>query len=593
MAQAKHNKKKKFRFAQINPLKRKKAGQDEEIRSYYDDPNLSLTDTVNEDSEEHQDIVEVPGTEHDSSAADVTGVLPATSELSSQDTAILPISSETSLLSADDAWSPIGGDLIKDFGDLGAEPPRSRRRTLLWIILGVVLGVLLLAYLGASFYFTTHFGFNTVIDNIDCSFMTVDQVESQIAEQVGDYSLTIVERNGANETIKGSTVDLTYISDGQVQALLAEQHPLAWISRLFMSRAVEKTTSSVTLNATKLTTQINALKCMNKANMIAPQDAYAEYNGSMYVPHAEVLGTTINTDVMYDAVKAAMLGLDDSINLDSAGCYVQPAVVSTSPSLIDSIASYNKYANFCITYKFGTSTEILDARTAFQWLTIGSGGSVTVDKAAVKAWVAAFAARHDTVGATRTFTAADGATATVSGGTYGWLIDQNAEVKAILALLDGTETDRNQTRDPYYAQDAASHGATDWGTSYIDLDLTDQHMWLIMDGAVVFQADVVTGLPTTARQTPSGVYDILEMVRNKTLRGQQYEDGSYEYETPVAYWMRVTWTGVGFHDATWQPWFGGTRYKTNGSHGCINMSYSDAQKLYSLVQVGLPVVIHY
>ena len=65
------------------------------------------------------------------------------------------------------------------------------------------------------------------------------------------------------------------------------------------------------------------------------------------------------------------------------------------------------------------------------------------------------------------------------------------------------------------------------------------------------------------------------------------------YETPVAYWMRVTWTGIGFHDATWQSAFGGSRYQTNGSHGCINMPYDQAAALYDMLSVGTPVVMHY
>jgi lipoprotein-anchoring transpeptidase ErfK/SrfK len=57
--------------------------------------------------------------------------------------------------------------------------------------------------------------------------------------------------------------------------------------------------------------------------------------------------------------------------------------------------------------------------------------------------------------------------------------------------------------------------------------------------------------------------------------------------------MGVTQSGCGFHDATWQSVFGGDRYTYNGSHGCINMSYSDAETLYGLVWMGMPVVMHW
>ncbi len=36
-------------------------------------------------------------------------------------------------------------------------------------------------------------------------------------------------------------------------------------------------------------------------------------------------------------------------------------------------------------------------------------------------------------------------------------------------------------------------------------------------------------------------------------------DGTYSYEQPVTYWMPFN-GGIGFHDADWQPYFGGDRY---------------------------------
>ena len=46
----------------------------------------------------------------------------------------------------------------------------------------------------------------------------------------------------------------------------------------------------------------------------------------------------------------------------------------------------------------------------------------------------------------------------------------------------------------------------------------------------------------------------------------------------------------GFHDASWQRLFGGSRYLTNGSHGCVNMPPEMAAKLFDLISAGTPVV---
>lgn len=61
---------------------------------------------------------------------------------------------------------------------------------------------------------------------------------------------------------------------------------------------------------------------------------------------------------------------------------------------------------------------------------------------------------------------------------------------------------------------------------------------------------------------------------NSVLVGDINPDtGEPAYRTKVKYWMQVTSSGVGFHDATWQTAFGGTLYQIpgTGSHGCINM----------------------
>ena len=63
------------------------------------------------------------------------------------------------------------------------------------------------------------------------------------------------------------------------------------------------------------------------------------------------------------------------------------------------------------------------------------------------------------------------------------------------------------------------------------------------------------------------------------------------YKLHVDYWVPFD-GGIGFHDAYWRYDFGGDIYKTNGSHGCINMPYYNAQQLYSMVTIGTPVYIY-
>ena len=100
-------------------------------------------------------------------------------------------------------------------------------------------------------------------------------------------------------------------------------------------------------------------------------------------------------------------------------------------------------------------------------------------------------------------------------------------------------------------------------------------------GQVVLSSPVVTGLNSA---TPKGTYKILSKSRNVTLVGENYE-------SHVRYWMPFIGRSYGLHDASWRSNFGGQIYKTNGSHGCVNLPTNKAAQLYDLIEVGTPVII--
>ena len=53
--------------------------------------------------------------------------------------------------------------------------------------------------------------------------------------------------------------------------------------------------------------------------------------------------------------------------------------------------------------------------------------------------------------------------------------------------------------------------------------------------------------------------------------------------------------GYGLHDATWRDEFGGKQFtkETNGSHGCINLPYKKAEKLFNNISAGCTIVVFY
>ena len=63
------------------------------------------------------------------------------------------------------------------------------------------------------------------------------------------------------------------------------------------------------------------------------------------------------------------------------------------------------------------------------------------------------------------------------------------------------------------------------------------------------------------------------------------------YASPVSYWMPFD-GGIGLHDATWRYKFGGEIYKTNGSHGCVNMPLSTAKTIYENIESDTPIIVY-
>ena len=128
---------------------------------------------------------------------------------------------------------------------------------------------------------------------------------------------------------------------------------------------------------------------------------------------------------------------------------------------------------------------------------------------------------------------------------------------------------------------------------YIEVDLTRQHLWVYQKGKVAFETDVVSGKNTPERRTPDGSFMTYDKQKDKVLRGDVQPDGSYGYESHVNYWIRLTNSGVGLHDATWRSSFGGKIWINGGSHGCINLPIAAAKTIYEMVPERTPVIIYY
>ncbi len=446
-------------------------------------------------------------------------------------------------------------------------------------------------YLGGVYYFEDHLFFHTTINGMDFSSKSVGDVEEYMHSQVRDYTLTIEESDGETQQVSGSSIALEYVPGDELKKLVEGQNKFLWVKSLWEKTEIEAPIG-VTYNEEALAGELDKLPCLQKENQVKSVNAHPEFKDTEFVIIPEVVGTRIDREVFDEAVSAAISGFSDTLKLEETECYIKPKYLKDSEKVVAAKDKMNSYLGANVTYDFNPYTEVVDASVISQWVKVNKKMKVTFNKDDVKKYIASLAEKYDTINKTREFTTANGNNVSVVPGTYGWEMDQETEYEK---LLSDIKKEKTVTREPAYFSKAAVHETMDMGNTYAEVDLSAQHMWLFQNGKVTLESDVVTGNPNIGnRETPSGVYSILELQRNATLVGEKDpKTGKPEYRTPVAFWMRVTWSGIGFHDATWQPYFGGSLYLTNGSHGCINMPYDKAEALFGLLEIGMPVVIHY
>lgn len=466
----------------------------------------------------------------------------------------------------------------------------AKRKKLLFC-LGVLLMILLLIYLGMAVYFRMHFLVNTTVNGIDVSGKSAAYLEKQVSKQLKEYQLSVISREGKTESIKDLKLSLDGGQDKEIEKELKKQNTFLWPYYLFQNQKIEME-FSVKFDQEELSAKVRNLSFLTQ-EQTEPVSAIPVFDGEKYMIQDEIPGNQVNVEQTIQKAAEYVKELKEELNLETEQCYVTPRFTKDSEEVVKACEELNGYCTAKITYQMSPEPVIVDKTLIATWLDIGEDMRVSFSEERLNQWVTTFCDQYSTVGKVRSFVTPAGRNVEVSSGTYGWKINAEAERQELLKNIQERQVIE---REPIYEEGytAASHGSVDWGTTYAEVDLTNQHMWYIKDSKVVFECDIVSGKPVPDKETPSGVYKILEKKKGKTLVGAIVpETGEPEYRTYVDYWMRVTWSGIGFHDANWQPKFGGDWYVTHGSHGCLNMRPSDAASLYDMIEVNTPVIIHY
>lgn len=473
-------------------------------------------------------------------------------------------------------------------------------------MLGPVLLVIFIALFGVYLYRGYQIKdcfFNGIsINHIDVRGMTVAEVEEALTQRAANYQLTISGREGAEATISSADIGYGYVSDGTIQKCFDEQNWLFWGFGYLGGNAL-KESREVTVEMSYDETLLQ--NCMNSWSFITPEgqrspiDASISYENGQYVIIGEVQGTALDTNILYESLIQAVDTTAATLNIEDTGAYYPPAVTSDNAILQENVTTLNSYANCTIIHELpnGETTGI-EPETLRSWLSADGEGRYYKDDSVFASHIENYVSELNTKvnscnTGKMTFWGQDGVNHTISTGTVKlyWTLDTAAEIQK---LTEELANNTSLTREPVYSSRArASSGAL--ANTYVEIDLSGQHLWYFKDGTIVLDCDITSGTYNIPeRRTPEGLYKIAYKQKDRILRGDLLPGGTYEYESPVTYWMPFN-GNIGLHDASWRDpdRFGGSIYLNNGSHGCINMPTTMAASLYSQIEKGCLVVCYY
>jgi len=450
----------------------------------------------------------------------------------------------------------------------------------LLLVPAFLLLVCVAGYIAGVIYYKSHFFEGTNVYGTDVSKMEVEDFEKGLS----DYSLKIIQKDKDGkifeEELSSTDLGISVLSTDELVKIMDEQNEWLWPFRHSAVYAGKPT--FISCDTEKVKEAVSGLRNMQKEEVIKPGNAYISgyKEGKGYEIVKEVPGNKLDKKAVIKAVQETVQELGSEVDCEKKDLYKKPKVTSDNKKLNRLLDKLNTYTGTNIRYEFGDNTEVLDGSAINKWIKVKKG-KVKLNEEKVSEFVSSLRKKYDTIFGVRDFKTSYGKTVTIVGGDYGWWMDTASETKELVKLI---KKGKKGKRTPCYFQTAQSYGKHDYGNTYVEINLTAQHVMLYKDGEMILETDCVTGNSSRGFDTPAGVYGITYKQRDATLNGENYS-------TPVSYWMPFN-RNIGLHDASWRSSFGGEIYRTSGSHGCVNLPPSAASQIYEVVQAGTPVICY-
>lgn len=466
------------------------------------------------------------------------------------------------------------------------------------IVLGICIAAVLIVAAGVFgyAYMADHntLGRKITVNGMDVSRLTAEQAEEKIVTSFENRSVSFQENDQQVYCTTLKELGYSLNREALLEKLTELQQQRKAHRKLFPKEENADLDCEIQQDEEQEKQALN-LSNFGEEDRKASTDAGIRYDEEKkeFILVKQTQGTQIDEDKLLTMVDTTLDAafdtslLGDTITVQvNKHVYISPNVTATEDmknKVTDLNDQLNKYRSTTVTYTFGNETVVLDQATIESWLKT-EGETLALDENAVKTYISDLANKYNTIYVPRSFHTSAGTDITIEGNEYGYRIDQDGE---FAQLMENLKSGTAVTRDPVYNKTGYQrNGTDDLAGSYIEVSLDAQHLWLYKDGNLVTETDIVSGKPVKGRETYRGAWPIAYKASPFNLTSTEYG-----YNVKVNYWMPFVY-GQGLHDASWQPSFGGNRYKTNGSHGCINLPKDQAALIYNTIDAGYPILIY-
>lgn len=422
---------------------------------------------------------------------------------------------------------------------------------------------------------------NTTINNIDVSGLTAGEAQDEILEKSGE-DITIRRRDGKEEKLPIATSDFIIDFGDSVAQELSRQNVFMWpiyrISGNNINIDIHKT-----YNKDSIDKKIAGLNMVINPTIQDPQDAYVKQTDTGFQIVKEVAGNRVDLEKFKNIVYNNLDKNNNLIDLTNEDVYLKPKIKSDSPEILKQLEGFKKFEGIEVTIDFVGASEKLGFQDLKEYISFNENGEIVFDDEKMIEAFTEYSKKYNTFGKVRDFNATGIGTVKVGGtnvDSYGF---QLAITKTANAVKEAIKNGQKEVKAVWKIPALVRNDGDDIGNTYVEIDLTRQHLWYYVNGKLALESNIVSGKDSTP--TPVGMNRVWHKERNKTLVGPGYRQ-------PVSYWMPFNWVDCGMHDTSYRSNYGGQIYKRSGSHGCVNMPPAKAKALYEMIKLDTPVIVY-